>query len=188
MNNLFTSIQALQRRLTEAGVRSIVIGGVAVGIWGEPRVTRDADLKILLERKDAEFLLAILNPGYDSLLPDPRATIQRQAMLFVKDGDETRLDLLLADTPYDIGAVCRGHAIEVMPGITLTVCSPEDLIIYKLISTRPRDHEDADGVIRRQGDALDEKYIVGWLRQFEQAFDDSTLVATFHSLRRQKKF
>ena len=112
MNNLFTSIQALQRRLTEAGVRSIVIGGVAVGIWGEPRVTRDADLKILLERKDAEFLLAILNPGYDSLLPDPRATIQRQAMLFVKDGDETRLDLLLADTPYDIGAVCRGHAIE----------------------------------------------------------------------------
>lgn len=51
MGNLYSSIQNLQKRLTEAGIPSIVIGGVAVGVWGEPRVTRDADLKILLNVK-----------------------------------------------------------------------------------------------------------------------------------------
>lgn len=96
MNNLFISIQSLQRRLNNAGVQSIVIGGVAVAVWGEPRVTRDADLKVLLQRNDADFLLTILNSGYDPLLPDPRNAIQRQAVLFVKDADNTRLDLLLA--------------------------------------------------------------------------------------------
>ena len=91
-----------------------MIGGVAVAIWGEPRVTRDA---------------------------------------------------------------------EVQPGATISVCSPEDLVIYKLISTRLRDHEDAASVIRRQGDGLDDGYVFHWLRQFEQALDDSTLVATYQRLR-----
>ena len=184
MGNLYTSIQTLQKRLADADIPSIVIGGVAVGVWGEPRVTRDADLKILLQREDADRLLAILGPEYISLLPDPKEAIRRQAMLFVQDADGTRLDLLLADTPYDVGAVARGRATEVLPDVTLTVCSPEDLLIYKLISTRPRDHEDASGVIRRQGDTLDAGYILGWLRQFELAFDDSTLISTFQNLRR----
>jgi hypothetical protein len=182
MGNLYTSIQALQKRLADAGVPSIVIGGVAVGVWGDPRVTRDVDLKVLLGRQDADRLLTILQPGYVSLLPDPKEAIRRQAMLFIEDADKIRLDLLLADTPYDAEAVARGRAIEVLVGVTIIVCSPEDLVIYKLISTRPRDHEDARGVIRRQGDALDVPYISGWLRQFELAFDDSTLIATFRGL------
>lgn len=184
MGNLYTSIQNLQKRLVDAGIPSIVIGGVAVGIWGEPRATRDADLKIFLERKDADRLLAVLQSGYVSLLPNPLEAIRRQAMLFVQDTDSVRLDLLLADTPYDITAIRRGRSIEVLSGVSLTICSPEDLLIYKLISTRPRDHEDANSVIRRQGDSLDTAYILDWLRQFELALDDSTLIATFRQMQR----
>jgi hypothetical protein len=108
-------------------------------------------------------------------------------MLFVQDEAGTRLDLLLADTPYDVLAIQRGRDIEVQSGLTIRVCSPEDLIIYKLISTRPRDHEDAAGVVRRQGDALDDLYVLDWLRQFEQALDDSTLVAEYKQLRRKHR-
>jgi hypothetical protein len=75
-------------------------------------------------------------------------------MLFVQDSAETRLDLLLADTPYDVQAIRRGQSVEVEPGATICVCSPEDLVIYKLVSTRLRDHEDAASVVRRQGDKL----------------------------------
>ena len=183
MENLFRSIQALQKRLSDAGIPSIVIGGVAVATWGEPRVTRDVDLKVLLGRDDASRLLAVLSPDYISLLPDPHETLRKQAMVFVQDTAGTRLDLLLADTPYDVLAVQRGHAVELQPGMTIRVCSPEDLVIYKLISTRLRDHEDAQGVIRRQGDDLDDKYVLDWLHQFEQALNDSTLVAEYTRLR-----
>ncbi len=42
MESLVRSIRRLQQRLLEADIPSIVIGGVAVALWGEPRLTRDA--------------------------------------------------------------------------------------------------------------------------------------------------
>jgi hypothetical protein len=182
MEQLFRSVKALQQRLTDAGIASIVIGGAAVGMWGDPRVTRDVDLKVLLKREDADRLLALLAPDYVSLLSD---ALRKQAMLFVEDAAGVRLDLLLADTPYDVEAIRRGRDVEVAPDVVLRLCTPEDLIIYKLISTRPRDHEDARGVARRQGDALDDRYVLDWLRQFELALDDSMLIAEYRRLRHE---
>ena len=104
-------------------------------------------------------------------------------MLFIRDGLGTRLDLLLADTPYDETAIQRGRQVEIEPGVSIRICSPEDLIIYKLISTRLRDHEDAGSVIKRQADTLDDAYVIGWLEQFERALDDSTLVIGYKQLR-----
>ena len=183
MENLLQSLIALQRRLSDAGISSIVIGGVAVAAWGDPRVTRDVDLKVLLERDDADRLLALLSPDYTPLLPDPLQALKKQAMVFVQDARGTRLDLLLADTPYDVIAIQRGRDVELQPGVTVRVCSPEDLVVYKLISTRPRDHDDAQSVVRRQGASLDDDYVLDWLRQFEEALDDSTLVAEYKHLR-----
>jgi hypothetical protein len=184
MENLLQSLRVLQQRLRDAGIPSIVIGGVAVAVWGEPRVTRDVDLKVLLERDDVDRLLAALASDYTSLLPDPRQALRQQAMLFVQDTLGTRLDVLLADTPYDVLAIQRGRDVEVQPGVTIRVCSPEDLVIYKLISTRLRDHEDAKGVVRRQGANLNDNYVLDWLRQFEQALDDSTLVTEYRHFRK----
>ena len=182
MFNLYHSIHKVQRNLNQAGIDSIVIGGMAVAVWGEPRLTRDVDLKVLVSREQAAMLLELLGREYRSLADDPAATLRRQGLLFVEDLDGTRIDLLLADTPYDIHAIQRRQAYEVQPGILIQICSPEDLIIYKMISTRPRDAEDVEGIIRRQKESLDAPYILVWLRQFEQALDDSTLVKEFQRL------
>jgi len=187
MESLVRSIRRLQQRLLETDIPSIVIEGVAVALWGELRLTRDVDFKILLGREEADRLLAILTPDYISLLSDPRHALREQAMLFVRDPAGTRLDLLLADTPYDEQAIRRGRSVEVQPTVTICVCSPEDLLIYKLVATRLRDHEDAASVVRRQGDTLDDRYVLHWLRQFEQALDDSTLVEEYTRLRAGKR-
>jgi hypothetical protein len=105
---LFESIIALQTRLNDEGIASIVIGGVAIGAWGEPRLTRDVDLKIMLRREDAQDLLTILGDEYISLVPNPVEMLQKQALVFVQDSRATRLDLLLADTTYDEIAIQRG--------------------------------------------------------------------------------
>jgi hypothetical protein len=104
-------------------------------------------------------------------------------MLFVLDPRGTRLDLLLADTSYDFLAIERGREVEVQPGVVLRMCSAEDLIIHKMISTRPRDRTDVEGILRRQGTALDDGYVQDWLRQFELALDDSTLIDRFKQMR-----
>jgi hypothetical protein len=164
-----------------------VIGGIAIAAWGEPRLTRDVDLKILLSRDDADLLLSILAERYKMLIPNPGESLRKQALVFIQDDLGTRLDLMLADTPYDGLAIQRGREVKIQPGIRIRVCSPEDLIIYKLISTRLRDHEDAESVIQRQGFSLDEKYIIHWLQQFEEAFDNFTLVNEYTRLSKQYK-
>jgi hypothetical protein len=187
MDDLFQSVQKIQSLLDTTGIPSIVIGGIAVAIWGEPRLTRDIDLKVLLSRDDANRLLTLMSADYTSLLPDPHLALKKQGILFVQDQSGARIDLLLADTPYDVLAIERGREIEVRPELSLRICSPEDLVIYKMISTRRRDHEDVEGILLKQGDGLDSAYILDWLHQFEQALDDSTLVAEYLSLSSQGK-
>ncbi len=60
MINLFESLVSLEEQLHCAGISSAVIGGVAVGVWGEPRVTRDVDVKVLLGGNHVSRLLEIL--------------------------------------------------------------------------------------------------------------------------------
>jgi len=185
VKKLIESVVNLQCYLQAAGLPSMVIGGLAVSVWGEPRVTRDADVKVLLQRESAQRLLDALPAEYVPFLADPLNALRRQGILFVRDSADTRLDLLLAETAFDETAIHRARIVGVSGGLSVRVCSAEDLLIYKLIATRPRDHEDARGIVRRQGDKLDDDYIIDWLRQFEQALDDSTLVTTYQRLRKR---
>jgi hypothetical protein len=181
--DLFQSVQKLQKRLGEKGIPSAIIGGLAVAIWGEPRLTRDIDLKVALQRDQATRLVSLLTPDYVPLSTEPEQTLRRMGILFIQDAVGVRLDLLLADTPFDTQVIQRARQVEVQPELDLIVCTPEDLILYKMISTRPRDRDDVHGVVRRQADALDDAYLLGWLEQFEQALDDSTLVAEYQKIR-----
>jgi predicted nucleotidyltransferase len=180
--NLVKSAAAAQRALSDAGIDSIVIGGLAVAIWGEPRLTRDVDLKVLLQRDRAELLIKTLPAGFRCLADQPEETLRRVGFLFVQDATGIRIDFLLAETGFDVEALSRKRQIEMM-GEHIAVCTSEDLIVYKMISTRPRDHDDVLGVIRRQQDKLDSDYITSWLYQFEQALDDSTLVTSYRQMR-----
>ena len=59
----------------------------------------------------------------------------------------------------------------------------EDLIIYKAISEGPRDWMDIEGVLVRQGDQLDQGYILGWLEQFAQALERPEMLSRYDGLR-----
>ena len=185
MDKLIESLVALQTQLGQAGIQSAAVGAIALSVWGEPRLTRDVDVKVMLQRQDAARLLEIIAADYVALLPDPLVSLRRTGILFVQDRWSTRLDLLLADTSFDMEAIRRSVPVELQPEATVQVCTAEDLIIYKLVSTRPRDHADAESVIHRQGNLLDDDYVLDWLRQFEIALDDSTLISGYRRLRAQ---
>ncbi|MDW8227194.1 MAG: DUF6036 family nucleotidyltransferase [Anaerolineales bacterium] len=182
MNALIDSVIAFQNLMKQAGIPVMAIGGIAVAVWGEPRLTRDIDFKVLLHREDRARLLELLR-DLTPLQENPDDSFRRLGLAFFQDANGVRLDVMLADTIFDETALERARQVEFAPGKTIWVCAPEDLIIYKMLSTRPKDRSDAESVIRRQGQALDEAYIEGWLRQFEQALSDSTLVSEFRKLR-----
>ena len=92
--------------------------------------------------------MEILKSTYTPLQSDPLQALTRNGILFVKDQLGTRLDLLLSDTEFDSEAVRHGVSVELEQGLTAHVCCPEDLVIYKLISARSRDHEDAEHLMK----------------------------------------
>jgi hypothetical protein len=182
---MYKAAAEIQRRLRESDIPSVLIGGLAVALWGEPRLTRDIDLKVALGRDDTDRLLGALRSEWEPLAADPAHALEQFGVLFLLTPGGVRFDLLLAQNPFDDAAIERGRVVVIEPGVEIVTCTPEDLIIYKLVSTRPLDHEDARRVAVRQGDALDDEYVVDWLAQFEQAVDDSTLIATYRGLRAQ---
>lgn len=183
MEGLLQEASKLQKILDRAGIRSAIIGGVAIAVWGEPRLTRDVDLKVLLGRDRAQDLVKLLGKKYVFLAKDPVETLKKMGFIFMKATPSVRLDLLLAETSFDESALRRARSIQIKRGVKLTFCTAEDLIIYKMISTRPRDREDVQGIILRQKNRLDDKYVVGWLNQFEGALDDSTLIRDYRTLK-----
>jgi hypothetical protein len=83
---------------------AIAIGGFAVAAWG---LTQDVDLKVLLSRQDAGRLLAILLAEYAPLTSQPKRLLREPGLIFMQDAAGTRLDILLADTLYDVLAIAR---------------------------------------------------------------------------------
>lgn len=183
MNPLYQAVARLQKRLADAGVPSAVIGGIAVSVWARPRATLDIDFKVQLTRGSAQKLLDILGQDYTPLQSDPIKAVQQYGILFVREESGIKIDLQVADVTFDELAIRRAHSVELEAGLTARVCSAEDLIIYKMISTRLQDQVDVENVVRRQGNQLDDAYVLRWLRSFEQALDDSTLVSTYRVLR-----
>ena len=53
-----------------------------------------------------------------------------------------------------------------MQGERVPFATAEDLVIHKLFAGRPRDLEDAVGVMRRNEGRLDWSYIEQWVAQF----------------------
>ncbi len=84
MQNLVRSVADLQQRLEEAGIPSAVIGGLAVSAWGEPRLTRDAVLKVLTRRDERARILQLLT-DFTPLHADPDEALRRNGVAFFQD-------------------------------------------------------------------------------------------------------
>ena len=178
---LLEALRIAQSKLDESGIRNAVIGGLAVAAWGRPRVTDDVDVKVDVTRSEVEKLVELMAPEFrpvESAVEHAKSI----GVLFLDGPDNVRLDLLLADLGFDGQALERAVEREVVPGFSARLCTAEDLILYKLITTRPRDREDVRSVLQEQGDQLDRAYVEHWLGLFEQALDDSTLVPTFRAM------
>jgi hypothetical protein len=183
MNELIDSVVAFQKLLENEGIPTMAIGGIAVGVWGEPRLTRDIDMKVLVRREDRARLLTILRP-FTPLDANPDESFRRLGLAFFHDPNGVRIDVMLADTVFDDTAIERARIVKVQGGKSIRICTAEDLVIYKMLSTRMKDRADVESVIQKQAGELDDEYVEGWLGQFEQALADSTLIQEFRKMRR----
>ena len=139
--------------------RFCFIGGVAVQRWGEPRFTQDADFTVLTELGSEEKFIEVLLNHFTPRVPSPRRFALEMRVLLLRTKRGVNLDVSLGAFPYDEACVERASVWKIKPRMSITTCSAEDLVINKILASRPRDWADVESILLRQGRRLDLKMI-----------------------------
>jgi hypothetical protein len=152
----------------------MVIGGQAVLVYGEPRLTKAIDLTVGV---GLESLTTIRNLLLDINLKPVVENVDftMQTMVFPCQDSETgiRIDVIFSHSPYERQALDRVRRIN-LEGIEVCFAGPEDVVIHKVIAGRPRDLEDVETILLKNLD-LDKVYIENWLRDFSEALGEPFL-------------
>jgi hypothetical protein len=162
----------------------MIIGGQAVLIYGEPRITRDIDITLGVNIDQLKKLLVAVKDLALKPIPQDVDSFVTQTMVLPTLDESTgiRVDFIFSCTPYENQAIKRSRKMLIRNQV-VNFASPEDVIIHKIFAGRPRDLEDVRSIVLKNQD-IDIRYIRSWLKKFESSSDKKNLMNTFNKLLR----
>ena len=93
--------------------------------------------------------------------------------------NERDIDISFGVPGYQDEFLKRAVEYKLTRGKIVRLCSAEDLVIHKCVAGRDKDLRDIEGVIARQGVALDVAYIREWLKQFDELLPEPHAIDDF---------
>lgn len=188
-DSIYDALEGAAKLLRANGFSFALKGGLAASIWGEPRVTLDIDLSAFIEFGQEGDLLDCLLARH-TYLGDMSldAAIRLQfARLVAENGVGIDVAFAYADEYYT-AARKRLRKVEIRPGLTVEVFSPEDILIQKCLAGREsKDMRDIPAIILRQFKSLDVPYIRRYLGTFREFVDTHDPLELFDSQYRKVK-
>jgi len=166
--------------LNQHRIPYMVIGGLANAVWGEVRMTRDADFKVSTDMLPSDFRHLVLSHFAERQTGLPQH-LRSSFVIHIWAMPDIAVDLLMSVFDYERQAIARAVDATI-EGIPARVCTAEDLIIHKAIANRTQDWMDIEGVLLRQGNKLDLVYLRDWLTQFAEALESPELLTRFNEL------
>ncbi len=163
-NPLIQSLKELCLFLDEMRIEYMLVGGLAVGIWGEPRATVDIDFLVSTKTKDFDYLKQKVKESKKFIfIHDDPMTFGKISFLRVtlKSNKDISVDFLFADDEFKNKALKRKEFVQVKD-FKVNISTPEDLIILKLLSGREQDRLDAEKIREIQKEHLDIEYMQKW--------------------------
>ncbi len=164
MQNELNVLRDVSERLSKAGIDYMLTGSWALAYYAQPRMTRDIDLVIALERRDPESIIALFEDKYYV----PRQAVVRgiaNKTLFNIIHSEliVKVDFIIRkDDEYRRTEFGRRLQVEV-ENIRLWIVSKEDLIISKLAWAKDSHSEfqlrDVKSLLES---GYDEAYLADW--------------------------
>jgi hypothetical protein len=168
---LLAPIQALQSLLSRFHERGVITGGIAASLLGTPRYTVDLDAVFLLSFEDIPGLLSeAAQLGIEPRISDAAGFARKSRVLLLRHTvSGTDINLSLGILPFEVEMVERSSMVDV-GAIKLRLPTPEDLIIMKAVTHRPKDISDIQAIAASHPN-LDLERIRSWLEQFGDALD-----------------
>ncbi len=149
----------------------MVIGGQAVLVYGEPRLTKDIDVTLGIDTEKLDkILLVVKKLKLEILVKDVERFVSETMVLPVNDAKSgIRIDFIFSTSFYERQAIKRAKRVKLANRI-IRFASLEDLIIHKIISSRNKDIEDIKSILLINPH-YDRRYIVKWLKAFDKSLN-----------------
>ncbi|MFC1529794.1 nucleotidyl transferase AbiEii/AbiGii toxin family protein [Gemmatimonadota bacterium] len=160
-------IARICKALRQTDLPFMLIGGQAVLLHGQPRLTEDIDITLGVDPGELPSVLEACEIADLDILPEePDTFVNETFVLPARDpATSIRIDLIFSAFPYERQAIERAVRID-LSGESVPFATAEDLILHKLFSGRARDIEDIHGIILLRGESLDWEYMERWAREF----------------------
>lgn len=158
----------IAKALHEDGIPYMITGGQAVIFHGEFRTTRDIDLTIGVDISSLENVKNCLKKtGIKVLVNDVEEFVMRTWVLPCLDSSTgIRVDITFSFSSFERQAIDNAVSYE-LENVIVKYCRAEDLIIHKIFAGREIDLIDVRKIMLKN--KVDEKYILIWLKKFEES-------------------
>jgi len=179
-DNLLAALAPVLRRRR---LRWYVFGAQAVLVHGRPRMTEDVDVTVEVAPAALPGLVAALGrAGFQPRVDDVAAFVARARVIpFLHRKTGVPLDLVLAGEGLEKEFLSRAVLVTV-GGVRVPMIAPDDLVITKIMAGRPKDLEDAEGVLAAHRDKIDVPGLRRVLGELDAALGDTDLVGCLEQL------
>jgi hypothetical protein len=152
-------LKRIAGQLKKASIPYMVIGGQAVLLYGEPRLTRDIDITLGIGVNGLEKVKRVIQAvALIILIKKEKDFVERTMALSTLDKKSgIRVDSIFSFSSYERQAIERGKNIQ-LGRVLVRFASLEDVIIHKVIAGRPRDIEDVESMLLKNP-KYDRRYI-----------------------------
>lgn len=162
-------LKKLARALNKNDIPYMIIGGQAVLLYGEPRLTKDIDITLGIGIDKWKIIDKIVHSIHLRPLISKIENFVKETYVFpvIDDKSGIRIDFIFSYSPYERQAITR--AKSVLFGKTeVKFASLEDVVIHKIIAGRERDIEDVKSILLKSS-GYDSQYIKKWLAEFDRS-------------------
>ena len=163
-------LKKIANELDAHNIPYMVIGGQAVLLYGEPRLTKDIDITLGVGVSKLNEINSIVEKLNLKILVDKNFVQNTMVLLAIDEKTGIRIDFIFSFSLYEKQAIER--ATEVKFGNTVVkFASLEDLVIHKIIAGRAIDIEDVKSIILKNPD-YNAEYIKKWLQEFDKSLNE----------------
>jgi hypothetical protein len=149
----------LQAVFVAEGWRFCFIGGLALQRWGEPRETVGVDATLLTGFGHEESYIETVRRAFEARIEHVAEFARARRVLLLRAKSGVGLDIALGALPFEEEVVARSSLFTFPMDVSPRTCSAEDLIVLKAFAAREKDWIGIEGVIIRQGAAIDWSYV-----------------------------
>lgn len=154
--------------------------------YGVPRLSADVDVTLRLEPDVPDRLVEDMRAaGFEPRVTDADFVRRTRVLPFFHTMTGMPLDVVLAGPGLEDEFLARARVLEI-GGLRVPTLDPSDLVITKILAGRPKDIDDARGLMKARGKEIDQARVESILRLLEEALGQSDLLPAWNAVRARR--